>query len=84
MFWDITSCSPLKVNRLGLPPAFTLVSCSTYSTLKMEALCSSETPADFQRTRGRYIRKASTLHNHRRDNLKFLKKKKLKFSNYII
>jgi hypothetical protein len=30
-----------------LPPAFTLVSCSAYfSTLKMEALCSSETSVD--------------------------------------
>jgi hypothetical protein len=48
IFWDITPCSPLKVNRrFGgtcrlLPPAFTLVSCSAYcATLKMEATCSS-------------------------------------------
>jgi hypothetical protein len=47
--WDIrvTLCSPLKFNRrFGLPPAFMLVSCSAYSTLKMEAKCSSETSLD--------------------------------------
>jgi hypothetical protein len=77
LFWDITSCSPLKVNRrllrlpifhaaillglffdpedesdmflrnvglLCLPPAFTLLPCSAYSSpLKMKATCSSET-----------------------------------------
>jgi hypothetical protein len=33
-----------------LPPAFTMVSCSAYSsTLKMETLCSSERSVDFQR-----------------------------------
>jgi hypothetical protein len=41
--WDITSYCPLKVNRcfgvtcrLGNPPAFTLLSCLAYSTLKMD------------------------------------------------
>jgi hypothetical protein len=50
IFWDITLCTPLKVNirfretyRLylqgrSLPPAFTLVSCSAHLTLKMEAM----------------------------------------------
>jgi hypothetical protein len=57
IFWDITPCTPLKVNRrfggtYRLPPAFTLVSCSAYSTLKMEAICSSETSVDLQRTTG--------------------------------
>jgi hypothetical protein len=32
-----------------------LVSCLAYSTLKMEAICSSETSIDFQRTTRRYI-----------------------------
>jgi hypothetical protein len=32
------------------PPAFTLVFCSAYSTLKMEAICSFETLVDFQQT----------------------------------
>jgi hypothetical protein len=31
-----------------LPPASMLISCSTYSTLEMEATCSSETSYDFQ------------------------------------
>jgi hypothetical protein len=76
IFWDITPCSPLKVNqrfggtyRLQLQgrisqatcqsesrcQAFTLVSWSTYATLKMEAICFSETSADFQRTTRRVI-----------------------------
>jgi hypothetical protein len=39
-----------------LPLAFTLVSFSAYSsTLKMEAICSSETSVDFQRNTQRYI-----------------------------
>jgi hypothetical protein len=54
-----------------LPPAFTLVSCSAYcSTLKMEAICSSETLVDFKRITLRYIPVDSTLHNHRCENLK--------------
>jgi hypothetical protein len=40
IFWDIMPCR--------LPPAFTLVSCSAYSTLNMEAICSSETSVDFE------------------------------------
>jgi hypothetical protein len=37
-FCDVTAYSPLKIKPL--PPAFTLVSCSAYSsTLKMEATC---------------------------------------------
>jgi hypothetical protein len=62
IFWDITPCSPLKVNRrfggteLCLPPTFTLVSCSVYSsTLMMEAMCSSETSVDIQRTTRNYV-----------------------------
>jgi hypothetical protein len=63
IFWDIMPCSPLKVNR-ELPPAFTLVSCLAYSsTLKVEAICSSETSVRFQRTTRRYIPGDSTLRN---------------------
>jgi hypothetical protein len=68
VFWVITRCSPLKVNwrfggqnnhnfrvEGGLAAAFTLVSCSAYSSiLKMETICSSETSLDFQRTTQRY------------------------------
>jgi hypothetical protein len=35
--------------------AFSLVSCSAYSAVKMEAICSSEISTDFQRTTQRYI-----------------------------
>jgi hypothetical protein len=43
-----------SINR-GKPPAFTLVSCSAYSTLKMEVICSCEISVGFQRTTRRYI-----------------------------
>jgi hypothetical protein len=74
IFWDITSCSPLKVNRLfggtfrlhfqgriSLLTAFILVSCSVYYTLKMEAICSSELSVGFQRTTLLYIPEDSFL-----------------------
>jgi hypothetical protein len=101
LFWDITPCSPLKVNRhfggiyclhlqgrrksrarnqhesrwgaesFSLPLAFMLICCSSYSsTLKMEAICSSEMSVDFQWSTRRYILEDSTLHNHRCENLK--------------
>jgi hypothetical protein len=41
-----------------------------FSTLNMEAICSSETSDDTQRITRRYIPKAVTLHNHRCENLK--------------
>jgi hypothetical protein len=77
VFWVITPYSPLKVNRrfgrtyhlrlLCLPPAFALVSCSTYSSImKMEAVCSSDTSFDFQRTTRCYFPKDRTLHYCRR------------------
>jgi hypothetical protein len=70
VFRDITPCSSLKVNRrfgkLCLPPAFTLFSCSAYSSiLKIEATCSDETSVDFQRTARRYIPENRTVHNCR-------------------
>jgi hypothetical protein len=67
VLWDITPCSPLKVNRrLGvtcrlhiqalLATCFTLVSClACSSTLKMEATCFSETSVELQRTAQRHI-----------------------------
>jgi hypothetical protein len=76
IFWDITPCSLLKIDRrfgggLCLPPDFTLVSCSVYSsTLKMEATWSSEASVGFQRTSRHYIPEDRTLHNHRCENLK--------------
>jgi hypothetical protein len=96
IFWDITPCSPLRVNwrfrnthRLHLQgrrisqaknqhksrwQASMLLSCSAYSsTLKMEAICSSETSVHFQQTTRRYIPEDSTLHNHCCENLKSYK-----------
>jgi hypothetical protein len=62
VFWDIPPCSALKVNRLCLSYAFTLVSCWAYSSaIKIEVTCSSETSADFQRTTWRYIPEDRTL-----------------------
>jgi hypothetical protein len=53
-FWGLSHCY-----------AFTLVSCSAYSsTLKMEAICSSETSVDIQQITQRYIPEDSTLHNY--------------------
>jgi hypothetical protein len=63
VFWDITPCSPLKVNRhfrgtyclhhqgqISLPATcFTLVSTLAYLTLKIE-ICSSKTLVDFEQT----------------------------------
>jgi hypothetical protein len=66
--WDITLCSPLKVNqRFGglcrLHPQCEAGSNQSYIwflswlflTQKIEATCSSETSVDFQRTTRRYI-----------------------------
>jgi hypothetical protein len=41
-----------------------------FSTLKMEAIYSSETSVDTQQTTQRYIPEDGTLHNHRCENLK--------------
>jgi hypothetical protein len=74
IFWDITPCSPLKVNRrfggtyrkawwqASLQHALTLVSCSAYfSTLKMEAICFSETLVDSQLITWRYVPEGGTI-----------------------
>jgi hypothetical protein len=60
--WSVKSQPTFRRNmsppsfRVCLPPAFTPVSCSAYSSiLKMEATCSSEKSVDFQRTTQRYI-----------------------------
>jgi hypothetical protein len=62
------------IRNFGKPPAFTLVSCSAYSpTLRIEAICSSKTSVNFQRTTWRYITEDGTLHNHRCENLRWYK-----------
>jgi hypothetical protein len=49
ILWDTTPCSPLKFNRrFGV-------------TRQIEAICSSETSVDFQRTTRRYIPEYRTL-----------------------
>jgi hypothetical protein len=81
IFWNITPCSPLSVNRrfggtyrLHLQDrksklsknACHLLSCwylaqLIFLTLKMEAMCSSETSVDTQQTTWRHIPEAGTL-----------------------
>jgi hypothetical protein len=84
IFWDITPCSPFSVNRrfggpyrrqrrgrknkLSKKPGLKQV-----VSLKMEAICSSETSVDTQRTTRRYIPENGDLHNHRCDNFKSYK-----------
>jgi hypothetical protein len=74
----------LHVQRIGrakkpawkqsLPPAFALVSFSAnFSTLKVEATCSSETSVFFQLSTQHCISEDSTLRNHRCENLKSYK-----------
>jgi hypothetical protein len=50
------------------------------STVKMEAICSSETSVETQRTTRRHIPEDDTLHNHRCEHLKSYKN----FPDYLI
>jgi hypothetical protein len=55
IIWDITPCSPLKISDFSeehITSIITLVSCLTYSALKMEVVCSSETSVDFNGLHG--------------------------------
>jgi hypothetical protein len=64
-FWEKCRLHLQQVaSRTLLATCFTLVSCLAYSsTLKMEAICSSETPVDFQRTYTALYPRRWTLHN---------------------
>jgi hypothetical protein len=76
IFWDITLCSLLKIiRRFGgtSPPSSGSKNklarnqhesrwLAYFSTLKMEAICSSETSVDFQQTIRRYSPEDGTLH----------------------
>jgi hypothetical protein len=75
IFWKITLCGQLKVNRrfggtcCFLVICFMLVSCLAYSsTPKMEENCSSKTSVEFQWAVWRHIQ--NTLHKKRSGNLK--------------
>jgi hypothetical protein len=59
---------------MNISPATCLLACwflaeIISSNLKMEAIWSSETSVDTQRTTWRYIPEVDTLHNHRCENL---------------
>jgi hypothetical protein len=64
MFWDKTSCSPLKVNRIFRGTCrLHLQGCGVSqarnhhgagAALKIEAICSSDMSVDFQRITRRY------------------------------
>jgi hypothetical protein len=78
IFWDMTPCSPLSFNRLLEEhiASILLARCFTepiFSTLKMGAICSSETSVETQRTTQLHIPEDDTLHNHRCENLKSYK-----------
>jgi hypothetical protein len=86
IFWDKTPCSPLSINRrvgetyrlhlqgrknkFSKKLALKQMESRTFSTLKIETICSSETSVVTQRTTRRYIPDDGTLHNHRCENLK--------------
>jgi hypothetical protein len=64
--WDITPCSPLKVNRcfgdICLPPAsLWFLRLAYIQILKMEAICSSEMSVDLQRTARRRTSSISSM-----------------------
>jgi hypothetical protein len=53
-----------------LQPAFTVSFSAHFSTLKMEAICYSQTPLDSEQTTLCYIPEDGTLQNYRCENLK--------------
>jgi hypothetical protein len=85
IFWDMMPCSPLSctprfggtyhLHLQGRRQATCLLTglLNYSSTLKMEAICSSETSGATQRTTRRHIPEDYTLHNHRSENLKSYK-----------
>jgi hypothetical protein len=82
VLWDITPCNPSKVNRrFGETCSLHEADNKLYAglllglllfNLKLEAICSSETSIDFQRTIRLYIPGDRAFHNHSRENPKSL------------
>jgi hypothetical protein len=77
IFWDIKPCSSLKVKlHFGVTRIRTcyLLHAVPYlahsSTMKKEAICSSETLAVLQQTMRHYISEDRILHSHHCENLK--------------
>jgi hypothetical protein len=67
----LTLCSLyIPVFRLAEHSACHLLACWFVLTLKMEAICSSETSAETQRTTQCHIPEDDTLHNHCSENIK--------------
>jgi hypothetical protein len=60
----------LASQLLSSSSAFTLISCSAYSILKMKAIYSCEMSVDFKQTTWRYMPEVITLHNHRSEDIK--------------
>jgi hypothetical protein len=75
VFWDVAPCRSCVNRRFGgtaeclQPPAHAGSSLEDFSTLKMEAIRSSETSVHTKSTR-RHIPEDGILHSHRRENLK--------------
>jgi hypothetical protein len=81
IFWDITPCSPLKVNRrFGWTYRLHYQSRrisqirnqreeNSKQSLKIEEICSSETSVDLQRTKRRYIPEDRTLNSETYSNV---------------
>jgi hypothetical protein len=83
VFWDMTPCSQLSVNRCfggtyrlylqgrrNQQASWWFLAELISSTQKMEAICSSGTSVETQRATPRPTPENDTLHNHRCENLK--------------
>jgi hypothetical protein len=75
VFWDVTRCRSCVNRRFELslqPPAHAGSSHADFSTVKMMAIRSSETPVHTRSTR-RHISQDGILHRHRRENIESYK-----------
>jgi hypothetical protein len=69
----MTQCSPSSLTDVSEEHIASILRAeeiSSAKTLKMEAICSSETSVKTRRTTRRHIQEDDTLHNHRCENLK--------------